>query len=78
MALTIPTGYTNTELLALATDAIGRILAGGQAVQFGGKSVTMADLNALVKLKSALEESAGDDSTDDFGGIAIVRYGERV
>lgn len=71
--------FTDAELLALVNKAIADILVGGQATSPDGRrTLTRADLDTLMEIKRELETTVAAEDSETGGGIALVRYGERV
>jgi hypothetical protein len=69
--------YTDSELLKLYRSALANGWAGTSRT-INGRSITFAGPKELRDTIEWLEERINADSTDASGGIALVRYGERV
>lgn len=65
---------TYTERLAAVRTAIDELVAGGQSVQYQGRSLTMANLDTLMKLEERYAEKAAQEemSACDRGRSRIV------
>lgn len=65
------------ELLVEVEAAIGKILAGGQSYKIGTRSVTRADLNALMVLRENLRTEAESVEAGFFGRTSVAVFDRR-
>lgn len=68
--------FTDAELLVLWRACLAAI-ATGQSYAIGGRTLTRADAKEAREMIDWLEARVSVAS-DDGGGIALVKYGERV
>lgn len=60
--------------LAQIDTAIQRILIGGQAVKIGSRTITRADLAALLKMRKELAADEADEKTSGLLGDTYVAF----
>ena len=71
--------FTNAELLKLVRLAIANVLVGGASYAINGRSFTRADLSELRKTEAELSDVVETElAGESGGGLALVRFGERV
>lgn len=70
--------YTDAQLLAHVRKAKVAVALGGQSYTVGGKTFTRASLRDLNALEAEITARIDADADESGGGIALVRYGDRV
>jgi hypothetical protein len=63
---------TNAELLSACEDAIYKLLSGAQSISMNGRTLTMANLDSLYRIRDSLKTDSGLDSTN--GGFTVAEF----
>lgn len=72
------TDYAWSDIAKAAKAAMVNAAIGGNTLTVNGRSVGRITIDEAKKLYDFAVQQIEDESTDGAGGIALVRYGERV
>lgn len=72
------TDYSWADIKKAAKHAMVSAAVGGGTLSISGRTIGRISITEAKSLYELAEQMIADESTDSSGGIALVRYGERV
>ena len=72
------TDYTWAQIKLAAKHAMMSAAVGGNTLSINGRAIGRISIDEAKKLYELAEEMDAAEATESPGGLAIVRYGERV
>lgn len=72
------TDYSWSDIKKAAKHAMMSAAVGGNQLSINGRTIGRISIDEAKKLYELASQMEADESTDTGGGIALVRYGERV